>query len=117
MCGEIGMLENDDNAGQQGGFLKRIPADVRATFTEAQIAAVERAYASGRHGVDIRFSVPLPGGRYYVVILGGREKRSDERRRLERKRHPVWTALNVVTIASFVVMLFFFAVGLVYMLA
>lgn len=111
------MPKNDDTGKERAEFLNRIPEDIRESFTDEQVAAVTRAFAQGEHGVDIRFSVPMPGGRSYVVILAGREKRSEERRRLERTRHPLWTALNIVTIGAFSIMFFFFVVGLLYMVA
>lgn len=109
------MSNGDDTGRELAEFLNRIPEDIRESFTDAQIAAVGRAFGRGAHAVDIRFSIPIPGGRSYVVILAGREKRSEERRRLERTRHPLWTALNVMTIGLFAVMFFFFVVGLAYM--
>lgn len=111
------MPASEDKGQESTEFLKRIPEDIRESFTDTQIAAVTRAFQRGRHGVDIRFSVPAPGGRCYVVVLAGREKRSDERRSLERERHPLWTGLNIITIVSFAIMSFFFVVGLVYIIA
>lgn len=35
------------------------------------------------HPIDLRASVPLPGGRWYVTILAGRERRSFDRLRAE----------------------------------
>ncbi len=47
----------------------------------------------------------------------GQEKRSAERRRLERLRQPLMTLWNVLTMAGFGALLFFFVIGAVYMLA
>ncbi|MCZ6813245.1 MAG: hypothetical protein O7F14_04240 [Alphaproteobacteria bacterium] len=57
--------------------------------------------------------MPLPGGRRYLVLLMGKERRSPGRRRFERLRQPLLTAMNVVTMATFGVLVFFFAVGFV----
>ncbi len=97
---------------RDGHFLERIPQEIRETFTDRQIAAVEQAFERGRHGVDIRVSLPLPGGRRYLVLLMGKEHRSRERRRFERLRQPVLTAMNVIAMAAMGMLIFFFAVGL-----
>ena len=94
-------------------FLGRIPQKIRSTFTDQQIAAIKHAFRRGHHSVDIRVSLPLPGGRRYIVLLMGKERRSNERRRLERLRQPLLTAMNVVTMTIFGALIVFFAVGLV----
>ena len=48
-----------------------------------------------RHPVDIRFSLPFFGGRFYITVLSGPERRSAERRSAERHRYPLRTAANV----------------------
>ncbi|MEK7244830.1 MAG: hypothetical protein AAB223_02290 [Pseudomonadota bacterium] len=49
----------------------------------------------GRHPIDIRFSLPFLGGRFYVAALSGRERRPAERRAQERHHYPLRTAANV----------------------
>ncbi len=110
------MPRDEDTVNLDGNFLDRIPQDIRETFTDRQIAAVNQAFQRARHGIDIRVSLPLPGGRRYFVLLMGKEQRSRERRRYERLRQPLLTAMNVVTMATFGVLVFFFAVGLVQMM-
>ena len=107
------MPRDEDTVNLDGNFLDRIPQDIRETFTDRQIAAVNQAFKRKRHGIDIRVSLPLPGGRRYLVLLMGRERRSPGRRRFERLRQPLLTAMNVVTMATFGALVFFFAVGLV----
>ena len=46
------------------------------------------------HLLNIRVSLPLLFGRYYVVLLAGKELRSAERRKEERQNHPLWTTAN-----------------------
>ncbi|MCH8917232.1 MAG: hypothetical protein E2O90_09880 [Alphaproteobacteria bacterium] len=106
------MPRDEETIIRDGHFLERIPQEIRETFTDRQIAAVEQAFGRGRHGVDIRVSVPLPGGRRYLVLLLGKEQRSRERRRFERLRQPVLTAMNVIAMATMGMLIFFFAVGL-----
>ncbi len=50
----------------------------------------------GSHPVNIRFTVPLLIRSYYVTIVVGPERRSRERRAVERKKHPLLTFWNVI---------------------
>ncbi len=95
------------------GIMKRIPQEIRSTFTYEQSAAIEKALPRTRHDVDIRVSLPLPWGRRYFVLFSGKERRSQERRRLERLITPLLTVKNVVTIAIIGFPVVFFAVNLI----
>jgi hypothetical protein len=48
-----------------------------------------------RHPVNLRFSIPLPFGRYYVTLVAGKERRSADRLASERRKHPLLTFGNV----------------------
>ncbi|MCW5700276.1 MAG: hypothetical protein KIT00_10595 [Rhodospirillales bacterium] len=48
------------------------------------------------HAVNIRVSIPLPFGRYYVALVSGKERRCTARRALDRKKHPLWQFGNVL---------------------
>jgi len=64
-------------------FLARMPAEVAASFTPAQLQAVRRAFGmryAVAHAVDVRRCVRLPWGRYYVVMLAGRDTREEGER-------------------------------------
>jgi hypothetical protein len=50
----------------------------------------------GSHPVNIRFTVPLLIRSYYVTILIGPERRSEERRAIERRNHPLFTLGNTI---------------------
>ncbi|MFO1190219.1 MAG: 3-phosphoshikimate 1-carboxyvinyltransferase [Alphaproteobacteria bacterium] len=86
-------------------FFGRIPKDVASTFTDAQLDAVKRAFGArswGAHRIDLRFSIPLPWRRYYVVFLCGTERRDPERRHLERILRPLnWLGV-AFAVAAFV---------------
>jgi hypothetical protein len=60
-------------------YLKRLDPEVAASFTEAQREALKTLFGArelAKHAVELRRSVPLPGGRrFYLVFLLGREKR------------------------------------------
>lgn len=75
--------------------LGRMPAALRASFTEAQIAGLDAALDANhptRHAINLRVTL---FGRAYLVILGGREQRSPERRAEERLRHPLRSPGNI----------------------
>ena len=59
-------------------FLARVPTDVATSFTPAQLAAINRAFGmryEAGHALDIRRHVRLPWGRFYLVLLIGRDHR------------------------------------------
>ncbi|MDX1422058.1 MAG: hypothetical protein R3322_02900 [Kiloniellales bacterium] len=53
----------------------------------------------GRHALDLRLSVPLVASRYYLAVLGGRERRNAKRRGDERRRNPLATKWNFAFLA------------------
>lgn len=93
------MPEDATPAGPVADLFKRMPRDVAATFTTEQLAALDRALAPSRHAVDIRLSLPSPGGRRYVVLLAGRERRPHARLATYRRSHPLRTLSNIVLFA------------------
>ncbi len=52
------------------------------------------------HPVNIRLSIPLLFGRYYVTLVAGKERRSGERLASERKKHPLMKLGNIVVMAA-----------------
>ena len=64
----------------------------------------------GSHPVNIRFTIPLLFRSYYITVLIGPERRSKERRVIERRKHPLFTLGNVIVYllsgAGWVVFLF-----------
>ena len=61
-------------------FLRRVPAEVAASFTTDQLAAVQRMFGmryAMEHLLDLRRTVRLPWGRFYLVVLAGRDDRQD----------------------------------------
>lgn len=64
-------------------FLARMPNGVASSFTPDQLAAVQMAFGMRYivdHGVDFRRTLSLPWGRYYLILLGGRDWRRESRR-------------------------------------
>jgi len=67
-------------------LLSRLPADVRSRLspeiqTMLAVAAADRPWRT--HPVDIRISVPLPFGSFYLTLVAGRERRSPVRRAVD----------------------------------
>ena len=89
--------------------LSRVPINVRQTFTSEQLAALARASVevAYRHPLDYRVSFGVFGRRYYLTVLGGRERRSRERLLREGQ-----TVLSRLTLA-YSVLTVAFGVGLV----
>jgi hypothetical protein len=81
-------------------FLARVPPDLRATFTSAQLTAIQRAFGmryTMDHALDVRRHVRLPWARYYLVVLCGRDFRPSEstRGQIFRRHAVALTALAV----------------------
>ncbi len=60
-------------------YFKRLDPEVAASFSDEQKRAIHTMFGGRgitRHAVEIRRSLPLPGGwRFYTVFLCGREQR------------------------------------------
>lgn len=79
-----------------------VPASRDSTSSAPRRSQSERVQDwSGTHPVDIRLTLPLLSGRYYLTVLAGRERRSAERLRADRARHPLFKFGNVVLILLF----------------
>ena len=91
--------------------LRRLPPDVLQSFTPEQIAAIRNAASSARarrHPIDARFGMRLPLlGRSYLVVLIGRDMRSEKRRTADRMLRPTDRTSHVVlmllSLSAFVV--------------
>ncbi len=78
-------------------LLDRIPPQVVDTLTPVQIDAITAAAGGAPwkdHEVNIRFTLPLIRQKLYVTVVGGREKRSGDRRAIDRNKFPLRTAAN-----------------------
>ena len=97
-------------------FLSRVPADVAATFSQAQLFAIRDFVTDNRdrQAVDIRWTIPLIWFRFFIVVVAGPERRSPRRLAAERAARPILTWSNVIVIAVFLVMLLTSLVGMGY---
>lgn len=82
-------------------LMDRLPPAVAASLTVEQRAALYSAVKPvswRRHPVNIRLTFPFIGGRYFVTIVAGPERRSVDRVKRERVMHPLRTAGNMLFI-------------------
>jgi hypothetical protein len=77
------------------------PADVQRRETTAET----------RPPVNLRFSVPFFGKRFYFTLIGGRERRGHERIALERRRNPIRTRTNLAFIFIGAMVLYMLTLG------
>jgi len=99
------VLQSTDEArnGLFEAVMERLPKAVHDSFSEAQLSALKEAsgtVAWGKHPVDIRLSIPGLLNRYYLVVVGGKERRSKARIAIEKKRHPLHRLRNYLFIAA-----------------
>ncbi len=84
-------------------IIERTPEAVHASFSQAQLSASKEATEAikwGKHPIDIRLSIPSLFNRYYLVLIGGKERRDNTRLANERKRHPFNRIGNYLFIAA-----------------
>ncbi|MFZ1027537.1 MAG: hypothetical protein WAN66_15120 [Limnoraphis robusta] len=80
---------------------------INSNLNEEQVMAITQALVTARtvqpwqnnHAVNLRLTVPIPGLKFYLVLLAGRERRSGQRNQLERHKHRLWTPLNILVMA------------------
>ena len=65
-------------------FFERLPEELHTDFTNRQLAAMKAVFGDATHSghaFDLRLNVPLARRSYYVVLLGGRDRRGGQKRR------------------------------------
>jgi hypothetical protein len=81
-------------------MLRRLPPDVRQALSADQTEAIRQAmserWPEPRHPLDLRISLPWPGGGLFLALMGGRERRSPARRRTDRATRPLGTIGNIL---------------------
>ena len=80
------------------GLFERLPEWVLDTLSSEQKEAIHQAAddpAWKRSPVDIRFTIPFLGKKFFITVVSGTEKRSPKRRDQERHHYPLRTAANV----------------------
>lgn len=85
-------------------FLSQVSPEIAATFTQQQITAISKIYQNREwceHTIDLRLSVLTKPISFYLVILAGEERRSQQRLQYQRSLYPVWTFGNVCFFSIF----------------
>jgi hypothetical protein len=101
-------------------LLANVPQHVAASFTASQLEAIESALETrprSRLPLDIRVSIPFFRRRFFLVFLGGPEKRSLERLKRERVKHALWTFTNICTLVFLVLFIVPALIGMIHMIA
>lgn len=84
-------------------LLDRLPLEVARGLSAEQRDAIAGVLA-GRAGtvppINLRFSIPLLGWRFFFAVMVGHDRRSAERREVERRRHPLHTAGNFLFVLA-----------------
>lgn len=97
-----------DGHGVFKSLMLRLPRNVRRSLDHEQLLALRQAaeeMAWGEHPIDIRVTLPFPGSRRYLVLVGGKERRDPSRRSQERLRHPLVRVGNIVSFFVFLLIL------------
>ncbi|MBW4468197.1 MAG: hypothetical protein KME07_22450 [Pegethrix bostrychoides GSE-TBD4-15B] len=84
-------------------LLQRMPPEVVSSLTPTQLEAFRSAFRgvqAGNHAHDLRLTIPFPGRGFYIVLLGGRERRSIQRLRAENMHHPYSTLFGSLALLS-----------------
>ncbi len=89
-------------------LFSKISPKIANSFTDEQLKALQRGFGSKvgtRHSLDIRVSVPIPGLGFYLVLLAGSERRSQQRLQYEKGRYPFFNIGNLIFITVFLTIL------------
>jgi hypothetical protein len=87
----------DSGNGEPAGAADAAPAG--PSDEHGALSSRHRPWSSN-HRVNIRVSVPLIFGRYYLSIVAGKERRSEQRRAAEKRKHPLNTIGNVIFLSA-----------------
>ncbi len=81
--------------GKHFGNFDRRPAEQPASEAGNRLDYAGRKWGS-EHPLNVRVSLPLGFGRYYITIVAGKERRTRARLALDKRQHPLDTPGNVV---------------------
>ncbi len=71
---------------------------------------------TGNHKIDLRVSIPLPTGRWYVTVVAGPERRSADRLRSEGQTHWLRQAVIYIMLMALLLWLAACVIAIVYLL-
>jgi hypothetical protein len=102
---------------------ERVEAKARRTSGSSDVEeSLERRHVyAGRewstdHPLNIRISVPLGIGRYYITLVAGKERRARARLALDRRQNPLDTPGNALFLAFVAIIATSGSVTLLYLL-
>jgi hypothetical protein len=72
---------------------------------------LRQSTAETRPPVNLRFTIPFFGKRFYFALVGGKERRGHERIALERRRNPIKTRTNLAFIFIGAMVLYMLTLG------
>ncbi|MEH2142443.1 hypothetical protein [Nostoc sp.] len=90
------------------GLFSKISPKIADSFTHEQRKAIQRGFSSHvltRHSVNIRVSFPIPGLRFYLVLLAGSESLSQQGLQSKKGRYPLLNPGNFILLTVFVTIL------------
>jgi hypothetical protein len=96
----------------------RLPERVVDSLTREQKEAIHQAIdgaAMQQPPVNVRFSLPILGRRYFLTFVAGPERRGIARREGDRRRHPLGTATNFTFFACLGILIYAIAIFGIYM--
>ncbi|MGH8002046.1 MAG: hypothetical protein ACREPR_22110, partial [Brasilonema sp.] len=77
-------------------------------FTKEELKAIQKAFGSRtstRHPLDLRVSVPIPGLRFYLVLLADPEGRLKQHLQSKKSVSSLWTPSNIMFLIGFFIIL------------
>ncbi len=77
------------------------PSGANVEIASEQSDAGAKRNWGGPHAINIRLTIPMLAGSFYLTIVAGHERRSAERQRAERHLHPLLKIGNVVMFLVF----------------
>jgi hypothetical protein len=85
--------------------IAELPRDEKKLLDDASAETPEKSRVHprewrGDHRINLRATLPLPFGSWYVTLVAGPERRRKERRKDERKKHPLDTLPNALFLLS-----------------
>ncbi|MDF5736939.1 MULTISPECIES: hypothetical protein [unclassified Nostoc] len=89
-------------------LFSKISPKIADSFTDEQVKAIQKGFGSQvvtRHSLDIRLSIPIPGLRFYLVLLAGSERRSQQRLQNEKGKYPIFNGGNIIFLTGFLTVL------------
>lgn len=84
----------------------RMPPQATSLFSDEQISMLHMGIMASqprKHAIDIRLSIPLL--KMYLVVFGGKERRSRQRLKREQAAHALATVSNLLFLASVLLMM------------